>query len=254
MKRRFFIIGVCAVVLFAHNTRASATDIKVLAGPAYTPAFSVLGPAFERATGNKLQIRYEISGPAKRVLDSGETFDVYILSADLLDYGIKVGKIAASSRTGIARVGMAVAARSKSPKPDISTAEAFKRMLVHAKSVTYPPEGFIGKHFAKIIGDMGIADMMKSKTKLQAKVTAVPQAVAAGEAEFGFAPQTILTSASGVEVVGPFPAELQSYIVYVAGIGSSTQQPDAAKSLLKSLTAPPAIAVLKEKGYDIGGR
>lgn len=253
MQRKIVLIIACAVVLFIEHSAAKASELRVLAGAAYSSALSVLGPAFERSTGHKLKIRYEISDPTRRLLDSTENFDVYILPQGLFDYAIQRQKVDAATRIAITRVGLAVAVKADAPKPDISSAAGFKQMLLNAKSVTYPPQGFVGKQLEKIIDDFGIADAVKAKAKLQDKVGDVPKAVAAGNAEFGFAPQTILTAAHGIEVVGPFPGNLQSYLVYIGGVGSETHDAAAAKSFLATLTAPPAIAVLKNKGYDIGG-
>ena len=44
----------------------------------------------------------------------------------------------------IVRVGIGVAVREGAPKPDISSVDAFKSMLLSVKSFTYAPEGATG--------------------------------------------------------------------------------------------------------------
>ena len=48
----------------------------------------------------------------------------------------------------------------------------------------------------------------------------------------------------------PFPSELHNYVVFTAGVGSAVKQPDAAEALIKHLTAPNAVPVIKAKGIE----
>jgi molybdate transport system substrate-binding protein len=253
MKVRSFVAAAqfaFALPLFVTGVAVDAAELQVIAGAAFSPALKELGPQFERITGHKLVIQYGISGTLKKRLDSAEAFDLAIISPGLLDDAAKQGKIADGTRMVIARVGMAVAARAGAPKPDISSVDAFKRTLLNAKSVTYAPEGETGIHLAKVFERLGITEQMKAKTKPQKSVEHVPPAVASGEAELGFAPSTVFASASGVETVGPFPPELQSYIVFATGVGVTAAQPEAARALLKHLTSPDAMAVIRAKGLE----
>lgn len=252
MRRKIFTgaatIGL--LMLLAQSGVIEAAEVKIIAGTAFSPALEELGPQFERATGHKLVIQYGITGTTKRQIESGEAFDLAILAAGLLDDVTKQGKIVAGTRAEIARTGMAVGARAGAPKPDISSVDAFKRALLNAKSVTYAPAGGTGIHLAKVFDRLGIVEQMKAKTKPQKVAERVVQAVADGEAELGFTLSTNLLSVRGVELVGLFPAELQNYVVYTAGVSSAAQQPDAANALIKHLTAPAAVPVLLEKGFE----
>jgi molybdate transport system substrate-binding protein len=143
-----------------------------------------------------------------------------------------------------------VAAREGAPRPDIGSVEAFKRTLVAAKSIAYPPQGAVGIHLAQVFDRLGIAEQMKSKTKPQKSVVAVPEAVAAGEAELGFAPSTVFQPGKGIEVVGAYPSELQHYIIYATGVSASAKQPKEAEALLKYLMSAKSVAVIKAKGLE----
>ena len=143
---------------------------------------------------------------------------------------------------------MGVGARAGAPKPDISSVDAFKRALLNAKSVTYNPEGAPGIHLAGVLERLGIAQQMKAKTKPVAK--GVVQAVADGKAELGFAFTNEVLSVRGAELVGPFPPELQRYNVFTAGVATAAEQPQAASALIKFLTSPAAVAVIKAKGME----
>ena len=54
-------------------------------------------------------------------------------------------------------------------------------------------------------------------------------------------------------IVAPFPADVQSYIVMVAGAGSAAKQSAAAREMIKFLTSPAAQPVIKAKGMERQG-
>ena len=252
MKARSFIgfkaVGFALLLLASVAVRAA--EIKIIAGAALSPALAELGPQFESMTGHKLVIQYGILGALKKRLASSEPFDLAIVPAGLLNGAAKQGAIDGATRAPIARVGMAVAMRAGAPRPDIGSVDAFRRALLDASMLTYPPEGAIGIHLAKVLEQLGIADQVKSKIKPLRTVELVAPTLAAGEAELGFAPSTVFVDAVGVEVVGPFPPELQSYLQLTAGVGAASAQPEAARELIQYLTSPGAMAVLRAKGFE----
>jgi molybdate transport system substrate-binding protein len=243
-------LGTLVVLLLLSGPGAQAAEVKVIAGAAFAPAMKVLGPQFERSTGHTLVVEYGILGALKTRLDSNEKFDVAIVPAALLDAAARQGRIVDETRAGLVRVGMAVAVRAGAARPDIGSVDAFRRALLNASEVAYPPEGAIGVHLAKVLGQLGIAEQMKVKTRALKTVELVAPTLAAGEAELGFAPSTVFAGASGVEVLGPFPPELQSYVQLSAGVGASAAQPEAARSLIRHLSSPEAVAVFKAKGFE----
>jgi molybdate transport system substrate-binding protein len=151
MKIRSFLVAakIGFVILFAQGLAAEAAEVKVIAGTAMRAVWEELGPQFERAMDHKLVIWYGNAGTIKRRIEAGEAFDLFVAGAGGLDEYAKQGKIAADTRTEIARVGMGVGARAGAAKPDISSVDAFKRALLNAKSVTYSPEGAGGIHVAR---------------------------------------------------------------------------------------------------------
>ena len=125
----------------------SSAEIKVLSGNGGRAAVIELGSRFERATGHKLMIRFEVNAELQRKIVAGEAFDVAILNPPVLDDLIRQGKIAAGTRADIGSAGLGVAVRAGAAKPDIGSVEAFKRALLAAKSVAFPGEGASGVYF-----------------------------------------------------------------------------------------------------------
>jgi hypothetical protein len=74
----------------------------------------------------------------KREIDAGQSFDVAVLTPQLIDDLVRQGTITADTRTPLARSGMGLAIRPGSAKPDISTTEALKRTLLSSSIAIRP--------------------------------------------------------------------------------------------------------------------
>jgi molybdate transport system substrate-binding protein len=74
--------------------------------------------------------------------------------------------------------------------------------------------------------------------------------VARGEVELGMVVSTQILTTPGVDFVGPLPAQIQHYIVFVGAVSSSSKTPDAARELLRFLRSPRALAVIKAQGME----
>ena len=250
--RKRSLAAVASLVL-ALGAAAEAAEIRVLSIPGVKAPLEELAPQFERASGHKLAIRFEIFAQMKEPIDAGD-FDIAIFSKSVIDNLEKQGRIAAGTSTGFARTSIGVAVRAGAPKPDIGTADAFKRTLLDAKSITYTDRSETGNYVTRMLDRLGIAAQMKPKTTLQPGGGRTTPAVARGEAELAIVLVSDILATPGVDLVGPLPAELQNYVVQTAGIGATAREPEAAKALIQFLTTPKSGAVFKAKGLEPGAR
>jgi molybdate transport system substrate-binding protein len=236
------------------NAVAHAAELKVLTSVALTSALDELAPVFEKSTGNKLSIDYNlIVAQRKRILD-GESADVIILSRAVMEELQKQDKFAASGLVNVAGTPVSVAARAGAPKPDISTVDAFKSTLLSARSIVYADPakgGASGVYFARVLDRLGIAEQMKAKTILVPGAQAA-EVVAKGEAELGVAQGSEIVPVAGAQLVGPLPGEYASMTVFTAGIGAASKSPEPAKEFIKFLTGSDAAARFKAKGFVPG--
>ena len=161
-----------------------------------------------------------------------------------------------AGHTDLARTGIGIVVRKGAPKPDVSSAAALKRALLEAKTVGHaaPSGGSItAAHIQGVFQRrLGIATEVMPKVKLAAGGPngRVSVLVSSGEAEIGLQQVSELMSNPEVEVIGMLPAELQLITLYSAGVTTSAREAEAAKALIKALTAPSAAPIYKAKGLD----
>ena len=150
-------------------------------------------------------------------LRSQKAFDVAILVPALLDELAKQGHLVAESQVNLARTGVGVGSREGTPKADVSTPDALKRTLLSARSVAFTAEG-------------------QSRPTIEAALVMT------------------LTSeiipVPGVQLLGPFPAELQSYVTIGAARSTHAKDPEAADSLLRQLTGSTLTSALDAHGME----
>ncbi len=251
-----FVMSALMANVVAPIRVGNAAEIKVLSSVVLKSALNdELLPQFEGSTGNKVIGDFGSSARVKQRIDGGEAFDLVILSpAAVVDDFVKSGKVAADAHNSIGRIGVGVAIRAGASKPDIGTVDSFKRTLINAKSIALvdPATGGAGAvYFMSLAQRLGITDEIKTKLKLTPPGES-GAAVAAGEAELGIGAISEIVTVRGAELLGPFPAEVQSYTAYAAGVSANAKDPAAAQALLKFISGPAAATVFKAKGMDPG--
>lgn len=252
MKMRSFIVVVASAMLLSGIS--GAAEIRVMVSGGFAAAYDELVPEFERATGHTvITSRGASRGRGRNSIPSrlqrGEAADLVIMLGNALDDLVKDGKVVAGTRVDLGRSGIGVAVHAGSPKPDIASVEAFKRAILNAQSVAYSSGSayLSGELFQRL----GIADQVKEKSvPVKGGAVAVGSAVAGGEAELGLHIVSELLPVPGIEVVGPLPAELQRTVILSVGILEGAKEPAPAGALIKFLTSPAAVAVIKAKGME----
>jgi molybdate transport system substrate-binding protein len=240
-----------AAALAAGHSDAAAADLQILSGGAAKSGLSVVIPDFEKTTGNKTSADYQPMGKLMATLEGGATPDIVVITTDVLETAVAKGFVKRETATEVGRVKIGVAVKSGAPVPDISTADAFKAMLLKASSVIIinPKTGTSGRHLAQVFKDLGIAEALEPKLKTM-DGGFVAERVATGEVEVALHQMSELIPVNGITIVGPIPAALQKETTYVALVGAKAKQPDAAAAFLKAVAAPQTRAAVAKKGYE----
>jgi molybdate transport system substrate-binding protein len=248
------------VASLALSGAASAAEVRVMISGGLTAAYKALVPEFERATGHKVLTAY---GPSMGTtanaipvrLERGEPADVLIMVGYALDDLAKQGKVIADSRVELVKSPIGIAVKSGAPKPDISNADAVKRMLLAAKTIAYSDSASGVYVSTEMFDKLGIKEAMQGKAR-KIPATPVGEIVAHGEAEIGFQQISELRPVEGIDIVGPLPDELQKITLFSAGIATVSREPDAGKALIKFLASPAARPEIVKSGMDpiaVGG-
>src|SRR3954451_25321653 len=235
----------------AGNT-AGAAEIKLLCASALHPVVDALIPDFEKSSGHKLTVAYGTAGAVGDLVQKGEPADLVISSVPMIDRLQAQGKVVAGDRVIIAKVGVGAFVRKGAEKPDISSADAFKRAMLAARSIAYPDPaggGASGIYVASLLERLGIAAEMKPKTTLSTLET-LYASVASGEVEIGFNQVSEILAQPTVELISPLPPAIQNYTQFAPGVVTGSSQTAAARALVTFLSSATAQTVLKAKGFE----
>ena len=239
------------VLIVGSVSAVQASELQVIAGGGIAGPLNEIAAQFERTSGHKVVIRYGTTPELIKMATSGVPFDLGVVPQDVWKDAGAGAQVAPGPTPDIARVGIGVAVRAGAPKPDISTAEALKQTLLKAQSVASIPASATGTQLASIYERLGISDEIKAKTKAQPEPKQIVEAVANGEAELAVFLLNVLIDPR-LDILGPFPAEVQREVVYAAGVATNSKEPRAAKAFVAYLMSPPAIVVIKAKGMNPG--
>src|SRR5580704_228579 len=195
--------------------------LNVLISGGFSGAYEQLLPEFTRTSGFKVATgsgASQGSGPQTIAaqLARGVPADVVILSREGLAELIAANRIVAGTDADLAQVGLGVAVRSGAPKPDVSTAEAFKQVLLKAKIVAVPASTSGIWLTENLFPRLGIADQIEvRKTPRGSDAAAL---VAAGGAAAAVMPDSEIMVAPGVAFAGSLAAEIQFMQTFSAAV------------------------------------
>lgn len=233
-------------------TGIQAAEIRVLTAGAFKPIILATAEEFEKQSGHKLVVDNDTAGALLRRIGDGEVFDVAILTPAAVKELVAKGKIDGATTANLARTSVGVAVKEGAERPDIATVAAFKAALLSARKVAYidpAAGGSSGIYFAKLLETMGIAEAVKVKAVL-VPGGLVAQRLVTGEADLAIHQISEILAVKGATLVGPLPAEVQSYTTYTGGLAVSTAQIGPAGAFLAFLRGDAARRILVEKGME----
>lgn len=250
----YVLLSAVVIIAVWNCDTVRAAEVSLIAPGGIRAAVQQMIPNFERATGHKVKATFGSGGGTKQRVIQGEPFDVPIVQLPL-EPVIASGHVVAASETPLATVAVGVAVRTGVSKPDISTADAVKRLLLGSKAIAYPNAATgaaAGLSFNETLQKLGIADAMKPKIKIAQGGRGAMELLAKGEVDIGLTFISEIITESGVEVVGPLPRDISTPTALVGFLSAHSKEPDAAKALLNYLSSPEAAPVYKERGMQPG--
>ncbi len=248
------LINTLAAAALAFTGLAQAEELNVMTSGGFTAAYKVLGPQFAASHGDTLNT---ILGPSMgkaaeaipNRLARGEQADVVIMVGYALDDLIKQGKVIPASRVELADSRIGVVVKAGAPKPDISSVDAFRQTLLHARSVGYSDSASGVYVQDQLFKRLGIEAQLKPKAKMIERIPVAGE-VAKGEPQLGLQQVSELLPIAGVTYVGKIPEAVQSVTRFAAGIPVGAAHPAQAKALLDYMASAQAQPVVTATGLD----
>ncbi len=235
---------------WALTAAGQGTPIRVFVSNGVKTVVDEIRPQWERAAGRPVSLEFGTTASLKQRIEAGEPFDATVLTSDVIADLAKEGRVTSASRAEVARCGIGVGMRAGATKPDIRTPDALKRTLHNAKSISFAEQGASRVYLEKLFHQFGLADEMKTKTVLTPNSVKSNELVRDGKAEYILTLVSEILPAQGVELVGPLPADVQSYVNFAAAVSAKSASPDAGKALVQFLKSPAAAPVFKAKGLE----
>jgi molybdate transport system substrate-binding protein len=241
---------VLAIAAVLTDPTVSFAQVKVLISGGFSAAYQELLPEFERTAGTKVTTTTGGSvGTGPNTIGSqlrrGVPADVVILAREGLSELIAEGRVVAGTDVDLARSIIGMIVRAGAPKPDISTVEALKQTLLHAKSVAVSTSTSGVYLTTQLFPRLGIADQMAGKT-----ITSGSAAVGRGEAEIGLQQVSEVLQVQGADFVGAIPADVQYVTVYAAAIVTGSKEIEASKGLIAFLASEGATQAIRKSGME----
>jgi molybdate transport system substrate-binding protein len=248
---RTIILGIGLAVL-SQVAGAVAAELKILTPRSMWTVLMEIGPQFEASSGYRLTVVTGIAATLADRIIQGEPFDIFVGPPVQMNRVVQNNKVLTETQTAIAHSGIGVEVRAGAPKPDIGSVGAFKSALLNAKSIGYlKQDGTSGAYLHDLLERLGVLEAIKSKV-VRPEADIVSELVAKGEIELGMVVMTQIVTTPGVELVGPIPHEIQSYVRWSGAVSANSAAPQVARDLLKYLTGPTALPVLKAQGMEPG--
>jgi molybdate transport system substrate-binding protein len=235
---------------FASNA-TNAAEIKILCASGMREIVSDLQSRLGQVVGQQVIVSFGEAGDLRKRIQGGEIADIAVLPRIVLDQVVADGNIVSGTTIDISQSAIGIAVRKDGPKPDISSAEKLKRVLLSAKAivVTDPASGGVaGVHVDDLFQRLGIKDQLAPKLKLT-RGQRNAEFVAKGEADIAVQLSNEIRIVPGIDFV-PFPPEFERTFVFSAGLGSNTKEASAAKTILQFFASPETAVVVEAKGMD----
>jgi len=232
----------------AAQSGAQTAPLAALSSNGVRAPLEVLVPQCERNTGRTVAIEYGTSASIRQRIGGEEGVDVVFVTTEVVT--ALADHVAPGSVVPLGRAGIGLGIRSGARRYDIGSPSAIKQALFAAKSVTYAQDGASRVHIERMFEELGIAAEMKAKTLLEQGSVRAAAKVVAGEAEILLTLVSEILPVEGVELLGPLPAEFQSYISFAGFVSSRAKDAAAARAFLECVAAPANAATFAAKGIE----
>ncbi len=251
LKRIPLALCIAACAWGAPSAYAGPGELTVVTVGPVKDALADAIAKYKSETGETVAVIDAGRSQLKAKVHGAEHPDLVIASQEEMDGLEKGGQTQTATRAPLGRAGLAVAMRQGVKAPDLSSADALKKVLTSAKSLSYadPEENPAGVQAGEVVEKLGLTAVVKPKLQLGSGSNPV-SAVGFGDVEVGLYPTPLILSAKDAQVAAPLPADLQKWTRYDGALISGAPNEIEAKRLLGYLSGAGAKAAFAARGFE----
>jgi len=185
-----------------------------------------------------------------RRIEAGERADGIFAIDAALDRLEAEGLIDGATRRPLVQAEFGLAARPGSGIAAPRDAAELEALLLSVPSLVYSQAGASGIYFSALIDRLGLGDAVRAKSiVIPAGLTG--ETVRDGKAVLAIQQMSELRAVPGIEIVGPFPADVQQTTDFSAAIFREADNRPGAEAFIAELTSPAARNAYLERGLRV---
>ena len=189
---------------------ASGENVKIYAAAVVKTPLTAIAADYEKATGNKVTLVFDTAGATAQRFRADPEATLLITTVSLIRDAENASALKDGTSTLLGSTVAGVAVPPGSPKPDVSSPEKLRAILIAAKriAVSDPARGAtVGTHFMKVIEALGIKDQVLPKITFASDGFATMRLVLEEGVDVGVSQSSEILQSNPDSMAGPFPKE-----------------------------------------------
>lgn len=250
MPRRLPLACLIAATLAAP---ARADEVVVFAAASLKTALDAVAADFQTATGHSVIISYAGSNQLAQQIIQGAPADIFLSAAvNWMDAVEDEGLVVAGTRADLLGNSLVLIAHGSGAAPveigpDLDLAARLGDGKLSMAMVDAVPAGQYGK---EALVTLGLWPKVEASVAQSENVRSALALVSAGEAPLGIVYASDAMADDGVTVIGTFPADSHSPIVFPVALLTNATDP-ADRDFLTALSGAAADAIFAAQGFTV---
>jgi molybdate transport system substrate-binding protein len=227
------------IVLAPKTVTTTSPVIRVISSMATQRMLADLVATFQVGACDRVSVESVGGIEATRRVEAGESFDIAVLAAEVIERLVTAGIVVGRSRRDLVRSSIAVAVPAGEKVIDIGSEATVRRAVRSARSIGYST-GPSGEHLMRLFERWGVAQEIRDRLVQAPPGLPVGQLVAEGKVDLGFQQFAELIHVTGIVVLGLLPQVIQSVTIFSAVRMVTSTQIAGANRFIDFLASPMA--------------
>jgi molybdate transport system substrate-binding protein len=246
-----------AVVAIFGAASARAGELLIFAAASQREALDMAIAAYRQISSDTVKVSYLSSSVLARQIERGAPADLFIsANPKWMDYLQTRGLIDPSTRTDMFRNRLVLVTAQDGPAGQVDLKNGFDLAGLVSDgrlAVGDPDHVPAGLYAREAMQSLGVWKSVESRLARAENVRAALALVARGEASYGIVYTSDAVADKTVKVVGTFPEDSHSRIVYPAAVIANSKNPHRARAFLDFLNTPKADKIYRQFGFSVLG-